>query len=80
MNLVPVDSGVSRFDLTLTFDRRGGGLEALLEYNTSLFDEVSMAAMIQQYQQLVAAAVADPDRPLAELSLVAAGEREEVHS
>ncbi len=51
-------------------------LFGLLEYNTDLFAEATIARMAQHFERLLARAVAEPGRAVGELSLVGADEAE----
>ena len=72
------ESQTSKFDLTLfaTDTREGAWLE--LEYSTDLFDEARIQRMFGHMQTLLAAAAADPSRPVAELPLLTAEQRQQI--
>ena len=60
----------SNFDMTLYV---GGGeheLRLQLVYNTDLFDEARMTALLAQFKHLLGQIAAQPDQPLANFSLV----------
>ena len=61
-----IDLGAARFDLTLFAE----DLELTLEYGSDLFDEGTAKRFLDHFRTLLAAAVADPMRPLADLPLV----------
>jgi amino acid adenylation domain-containing protein len=70
---LPPTQVTARFDLVLTL---GTGGEGWLEYATDLFDAESAARMAGHYGRLLAAALAEPDRPAARLAgLLCAAER-----
>jgi amino acid adenylation domain-containing protein len=54
----------SKFDITLELVENGDGILALFEYNTDLFDRSTIQRMHQQYEQILAAAVADPTQAI----------------
>src|SRR6202035_2566490 len=61
----------AKFDLTLRFvEAEGGGLTGQLEYARDLFDAPTMARFLGRLEALLAAAVAAPRRPLAEIVLL----------
>jgi non-ribosomal peptide synthetase component F len=68
--------GKTVFDLILNVTRRRNGLTAALTYNIDLLDRASAAAMARQLTALLEAAVAAPERPLADLPLPQTNERE----
>ncbi|WP_446042807.1 condensation domain-containing protein, partial [Streptomyces albidoflavus] len=74
----PLERDTALFDLTIEFEEHAGGLRALVEYSAELFEEETVARLGDHLNHLLAAAVADPARPVATLPLLAEGERERV--
>ncbi|PIE25756.1 MAG: non-ribosomal peptide synthetase [Micrococcales bacterium] len=66
----------TNFDLTLHLVETADGLEAAFEYSVDLFDPQTAERFGRQFVALLEAVVEAPQRPLSELSLLAAGERE----
>ncbi|MFJ1754785.1 amino acid adenylation domain-containing protein [Kitasatospora sp. NPDC088134] len=56
-------------------ERTDGGLYGLVTYRTDLFDAATVRALVDRYETLMAAALADPSRPVAELPLLTRAER-----
>ncbi|HVG06916.1 MAG TPA: amino acid adenylation domain-containing protein [Thermoanaerobaculia bacterium] len=56
----PASTATSQFDLTLYMTDTSTGLRAVVEYNTDLFDAVTIERLLEHYRRLLAAAVADP--------------------
>jgi amino acid adenylation domain-containing protein len=75
MTELPVDAGIAQVDLDLLVEEQDGELHGVLQYATDLFDADRMARMVEHLRCLLAAACADPSRPLSELSLVPPAER-----
>ena len=76
---VIVESGVAKFDLTLTFrEEPGGALRGIVEYSRDLFDRTSAIRLGEHFATLLAAAVADPSRRVAELPFLAMAERHQM--
>ena len=73
-----VETGTSKFELTLFVTAEGEGLRLTAEYNTDLFAEQSMERLLGHYGRLLAAAVADAGQPVVQLSLLSAAEREQL--
>ncbi|MEW2527590.1 amino acid adenylation domain-containing protein [Streptomyces sp. NPDC047071] len=70
--MVGIAPGTAKFDLTIgVFDQDGGPMDAFLEYAVDLFDARTMHRLAALFQEIAAAAMAAPDRPLRDL--VAAG-------
>ncbi|MFD7733738.1 condensation domain-containing protein [Kitasatospora phosalacinea] len=57
----------TRFDLALTLAERGNGYHAHLTYRTARFDPPTIDRMVQHWQHLLPALLADPTRPLHDL-------------
>ncbi|MFJ3793113.1 amino acid adenylation domain-containing protein [Kitasatospora sp. NPDC090091] len=72
---VLVRSGGARFDLELQAFDRDGGLSGWFEYDRDLFDESTVARMAAHFRRLAEQVVADPERPVDRLELLAADER-----
>jgi amino acid adenylation domain-containing protein len=68
------DTGTAKFDLTLSLVEGVEGLGGGIEHNRDLFDPSTVHRLAGHYAILLAAAVADPGRPLWELPLLTAGE------
>ncbi|GAB2955767.1 hypothetical protein GCM10027280_50280 [Micromonospora polyrhachis] len=71
-----VDSGTAKFDLSLVGEvTPTGGVCLAVEYDTALFDAKSIARLGRHLTALLDAGTADPDRPVAEIPLLAGVER-----
>src|SRR5438270_11122137 len=66
------------FDISIDFQEYGDVLLGALEYNTDLFDATTIERMVGHLQVLLDGIAAEPDRPLAELPLLAEAERHQV--
>jgi aspartate racemase len=64
-----------KFDLDLEVYETNEDLRVSWFYNTALFDTATIRRMIGHFTQLLAAVVASPARPLAELEMLPAAER-----
>ena len=78
----PVATASAKFDLSLEprraarrGRRAGGDRRALLEYATDLFDRASVEALAARLVRLLEAAVAEPERAIGSLDILAAEER-----
>lgn len=65
----PVERGISRLDLTLNMFPNEDGPTGELEYSSDLFDASTIERMVEHFQQVLAAIVADPDQRIDQLSL-----------
>ena len=71
-------TGGARFDLTLDLLESPFGLAGALEYSTDLFDRTTILRLAEQLVTLIAEAVAAPSRPVTELPLLGASERQQL--
>jgi amino acid adenylation domain-containing protein len=73
-----VDSGLAKFDLTLSFSEAAEGLTGVVEYNTELFDADTVERLVGHLQTLLEGIVAYPEIPIARLPLLTAAERQQL--
>ena len=73
-----IDTGVAKFDLTLSMEETQQGLEGRLEYNTDLFDADRMTRTIEHWQNLLEGIVASPEQRISELLLLSEAERHQL--
>ncbi|HEY2737391.1 MAG TPA: MupA/Atu3671 family FMN-dependent luciferase-like monooxygenase, partial [Thermoanaerobaculia bacterium] len=74
------DTGAGQFDLSLLLNEGDEELGGWLEHNADLFEPATAERMAGHLSRLLAAALETPDRRLAELPLLASGEREQLLS
>ncbi|MEA2694874.1 MAG: hypothetical protein QOJ16_4261, partial [Acidobacteriota bacterium] len=75
---VPAAAGSVKLDLSLSFQELSPGLAASVEYRAALFFPTTIARHLSHLESLLAGALADPDRPLAELPLLHEAERHQL--
>jgi len=68
----------AKFDLYLGLAQGPEGLRGALEYATDLFQASSISRMIGHFETLLESIVANPDRPVNELILLGAAERQQL--
>jgi len=73
-----VETGISKFDLSLEMDNRPEGLIGRFEYNSDLFDRATIERMSGQWRTLLGGIVADPGRPISALPLLPEEERRQL--
>jgi len=76
MKSLEIDTGATKFDLTLFLIENEGGLQLRFEYNTDLFDSQTIARMFDHFETLLEGVVANPVQRLSALPLLEDGERE----
>jgi non-ribosomal peptide synthetase component F/acyl carrier protein len=72
-----VPKQTSEFDLGLYLDEQRGGLDAVWEYSSDLFEPATIERMAGHFTRLLGEIVADPDRPIDELALLDDTQRRE---
>ena len=75
VRFLPPGDEASKLDLTLYASEEADGLQLRLVYAIDLFERAGMAEMLAQFKQFLEQVSADPDRPIAEASLVTDGAR-----
>ena len=70
-----VDQKVAKFDLTVSITNSTDALEAVIEYNTDLFDGETVERMLGHYQILLEGIVAKPEQRISELPLLSEAEK-----
>ena len=73
-----VETGISKFDLSLEMDNRPEGLIGRFEYNGDLFDSATIQRMSAQWQTLLEGIVADPGQTISALPLLPEAERRQL--
>ncbi|HEX8782811.1 MAG TPA: amino acid adenylation domain-containing protein, partial [Steroidobacteraceae bacterium] len=73
-----VAGSTAKFDLSLFLVETAEGLRGRMEYNTDLFDEATIARMLEHYRVLLAGAVANPALPVAQLPMLSESERRQI--
>ncbi len=66
----PIGAGVAKFDLTIFLSETTRDLRAGIEYNSALFDAETIDRLAGHYETLLAAATAEPDRPIWSLPML----------
>ncbi len=73
---LPIERGTAVFDLVVTaWEEADGALHGRAESSTDLFESSTIERMLRHWERLLAAAVAEPDRALAQCPLVDEGDR-----
>ncbi|MDB4950211.1 MAG: hypothetical protein JWM27_2860 [Gemmatimonadetes bacterium] len=69
-----IDMGTTKFDLMLATIEHGDTFPSHLEYSTDLFDEATVARMMDHLVALLQSAAEGPDLPVSRLSMLRDGE------
>ena len=78
IEVLEVDTGAAKYDLMLELWERGGQFVGWFEYDSDLFEAATIARIAGHFQNMLEAALAEPDRPIAELPLLTEDERRQV--
>ncbi|HEX5720871.1 MAG TPA: amino acid adenylation domain-containing protein, partial [Thermoanaerobaculia bacterium] len=80
LNLEPqaAESGTTKFDLTVSVNESPGVLYGFWEYDSDLFDAPTIRRFQEHFTTLLSAALAAPERRLADLPLLTAAERDQL--
>ncbi|WP_054532742.1 non-ribosomal peptide synthetase [Herpetosiphon geysericola] len=78
VQIVPrsVETKSAKFELSLVLYDHGSSIDAWLEYNTDLFKAATIKRMTEQFLQLLANMVANPQQKISEVSLLSTAEKE----
>ncbi len=77
-DVLPVESGVSQFDLTLFVVETDHGFVGEWEYDTALFDDETIARMAGHFEHLLAGVVANPEVAVGHVPLLTEAERHNI--
>ena len=70
-----LDTGTSKCDLTLCLQASGNKIDGTLEYDSEIFDGVTIRRMIQHFENILAEMAASPDKRLSEIDVLSDAER-----
>src|SRR5689334_607684 len=74
----PIESGTSKFDLSLGAYERDGVLKFQMEYSTDLFDEETIQTMLSRFAILLQSIVSRPETCVGQLSIMTDAERRQL--
>jgi len=72
----PLDSGISKFDLTFELTQEQGGLSGTIRYRTALFEQETIERMVAHYIAICRAVTATPNASIDTLHFLDAAERD----
>jgi amino acid adenylation domain-containing protein len=75
---MPMHTGTSKVDLTLSLEEGAESLSGYLEYDRDLFEPDTVLRMLGHFQTLLQAIVANPDQKLWELPLLTTTEQHQI--
>ncbi|MBI4662221.1 MAG: amino acid adenylation domain-containing protein [Verrucomicrobia bacterium] len=73
-----LDSGTSKFDLTLSLEEDGDDISGFIEYDTALFDPGTITRLLGHYQTLLEGVAAHSEQRISSLPLLSPVERNQV--
>jgi amino acid adenylation domain-containing protein len=78
LSTVEFEQGTAKFDLTLSVEETEQGLKAVFEYNTDLFEAMTITRMVGHWHTMLEGIAAHPERRLSELPLLTEVEKRQV--
>ncbi len=78
IDLLRVDNGTSKFDLSVVIVETERGLTVTVEYSTDLYDASTPARLLRNYRTLLEGIVADPRQRISRLPLLTQTERHQL--
>ena len=78
VNLFPLESNTTKFDLTAVMGETASGMTGMLQYSTDLFRVSTIERFVGHYRTLLAGIVSGPQRTISELPLVSQAEFQEL--
>src|SRR5581483_2673610 len=78
VDLLAMESGIARFDLTLTMQELAEDVGGVLEYRRDLFEPGTIERLVEHLCMQLERMVATPEQPLATLPLLTPAEQEQV--
>ena len=73
-----LETGTSKFDLTLILSENAKGLDGLIEYSSDLFEAATIRRLAGYYSRLLEAGVANPNQSISELPMLPDAERRQL--
>jgi amino acid adenylation domain-containing protein len=73
-----IETETAKFDLLLSLEDTAQGIQGVLEYNTDIFEEATIARMAGHYQKLLEEMLAQPEQRITDLPLLTTGESEQL--
>ncbi len=70
------DNGTADFDLFLSLTEEGGTINCALKYNTDLFEETTIARLLDHFKLVLENIVADPERTISSLLPLSEAEKQ----
>ncbi|HEY9504006.1 MAG TPA: condensation domain-containing protein, partial [Pyrinomonadaceae bacterium] len=77
-SFVRIATGTAKFDLTLFMTETGDDLSGSLEYNSDLFDGITIERLLGHYQALLEDIVVNPARPIAQVAILTEAEQQQL--
>jgi amino acid adenylation domain-containing protein/non-ribosomal peptide synthase protein (TIGR01720 family) len=75
---VEAETGISKFDMSLTIVEEADRLSGSIEFNTDLFDVSTIQRLVAHYQELLEGVVADPTQSISSLPLLRESEEQQM--
>jgi amino acid adenylation domain-containing protein len=78
LSQLDIHTGTAKFDLLMELDDRPEGIIGRIEYNTDLFDEITIVQLIGHFQTLLEGIIVKPEQPISQLPLLTVEEMQQM--
>ena len=75
---VGLETGVTKFDLTLELSEGEQSIEGMIEFDRDLYTPSLVERLADHFQQLLRAIVADPETPIHDLNILSSAEQKQI--
>ncbi|MEW6734140.1 MAG: amino acid adenylation domain-containing protein [Acidobacteriota bacterium] len=75
---IPVSNNVAKYDVTLSLVESREGLVGTIEYSTDLYESITISRMIAHFENLLTAALDNPQQTISSLTLLSEAERHQL--
>lgn len=67
--IINIDVGISKFDLTFYAHNHAGGIDLTFEYSTDLFEESTIKVMLKRFLNFIENATSNPDQLISQIKM-----------
>ena len=78
LDFILSETGGAKFDLTVAMEEIEGGLQGIVEYNTTLFESATIRKMLAHFERLLEGCVTDPAQASTTLPMLTEGEEQQL--
>ena len=79
MSALELPTTITKFDLSLVMESSAYGLSGILDYNIELFNDSTIARMLEHFQALLVDVIQNPEKELQRLCLASEEETQRLY-